>query len=99
MVATDTEVMVYAFLAAVLIAAACWVSYQCGKRVERQDIEERVDLAVETALDASRRHRASQLRERGRIHDVREDATGEPATSHGIRVLGASPRHKPPTRM
>jgi hypothetical protein len=98
-VATDVEVMIWAFLGGVVIIAACWVSYQCGKRVERQDQEELAAERLEFALAAEREHRVRQLREHGRIHDVREDASGPPATSHPITVLGASPRHRPPTRM
>ncbi len=99
MVATDVEVMIYAFLLGVFIIGACVVSYQCGKRVERQDQEQLAAERLELALTAEREHRVRQLREHGRIHDVREDASGPPATSRPITVLGASPRHRPPTRM
>jgi hypothetical protein len=91
--------MVYAFLGAVVWIATGWVCYQSGKRVERQEQEELAAERLEFALAAEREHRTRQLREHGRIHDIREDASGPPATSRPITVLGASPRHKPPTRM
>ena len=83
--------MVYAFLGTLVLILAIAIGYGCGKHAERQNTEQR--------QQAEREHRARQLREHGRIHDVREDATGAPATSRPITVLGASPRHRPPTRM
>lgn len=88
---TNVDVMIWTFLVAAVWIGTGLICYYSGKRVERQDQEELQAL--------QREHRARQLRERGRIHDVRPDATGEPATVHPIVVLGKSPRHKPPTRM
>jgi hypothetical protein len=90
--------MVYAFFGTLVLILAVWIGYGCGKHVERQSQEQAAQERAEAERTA-REHRARQLRELGRRTDVREDATGAPATVHPIVVLGKSPRHRPPTRM
>jgi hypothetical protein len=89
--------MVYAFLGTLLVMGACRVFYASGKYVERQNIEER----IQEALEQERLHRTNRLRDMGRVTDIRPDASGPPATSHGMRVIGTRPRSldKPQTRM
>ena len=90
--------MLYAFVLVLLEAAAYGIGYRHGRSVERR-VQKRRQQVAEAHEEALREHRARRLREFGRIHDVREDATGAPAIVRPMHVLGRSPRHKPPTTM
>jgi hypothetical protein len=76
-------------------AAAILFGFALGRVIGNAEKERIAQEALREA-DASR---AARLRELGRVTDVREDASGPPATVRRMTVLGKSPRHRPSTRM